>query len=360
MSAVPAPMPPCQPASPTARANTASFRATVLPPAGVDLESVSLSILTPHGDSARDITAGPAAIEEGSSLTIPYFDPGPGADLILRFGYPGPAGSAPLVWVTIAQPGQPYELPRAPLSTEPGEALLSLRPSLHGFRFVNHFPGSPIPPAAERLLGVAFDGFGLCGGMSFAAADMFAADRPRPADASPPGAGTPLYNYLYQRQADSLGAFYSLGLRFARWMALPRETLTGTAKRTDDEFRNLRAALDAGRPAVLGLIFHGAGEGEVWQNHQVLAYGYHAPGDGSATIRIYDPNYPGRDDVTIRAKSASLGRIDDPSSPEHPTDIRGLRCRLFLGGHDHRPIRGFFLMPYSPVPPPPEAIPPAR
>ena len=33
-------------------------------------------------------------------------------------------------------------------------------------------------------------------------------------------------------------------------------------------------------------------------NHQVLAYAYEVDGD-AVTLRIYDPNWPGRDDVGI-------------------------------------------------------------
>ena len=37
---------------------------------------------------------------------------------------------------------------------------------------------------------------------------------------------------------------------------------------------------------------------ELTHNHQVLAYAYEVDGD-TITLRIYDPNWPGRDDVTI-------------------------------------------------------------
>ena len=34
------------------------------------------------------------------------------------------------------------------------------------------------------------------------------------------------------------------------------------------------------------------------QSHQVVAYAYDVVGD-ALTLRIYDPNWPGRDDVTV-------------------------------------------------------------
>ena len=39
-------------------------------------------------------------------------------------------------------------------------------------------------------------------------------------------------------------------------------------------------------------------------NHQVLAYGYDLVGS-SLTLRLYDPNQPGRDDVTLSLSVAS-------------------------------------------------------
>jgi len=37
---------------------------------------------------------------------------------------------------------------------------------------------------------------------------------------------------------------------------------------------------------------------DLTRNHQVLAYAYEVALD-EVTLRIYDPNWPGRDDVTI-------------------------------------------------------------
>ncbi len=57
-------------------------------------------------------------------------------------------------------------------------SFADFRPSLHGFRFTNHFTGSPLPfslGGLEKHLNLPND-FGLCGGMSFAAADFFLAE----------------------------------------------------------------------------------------------------------------------------------------------------------------------------------------
>jgi len=62
-----------------------------------------------------------------------------------------------------------------------------------------------------------------------------------------------------------------------------------------------RRELDAGRLAQIGLIrHHGWSPFELCRDHQVLAWGYSTdPGSGSITLRLYDPNWPDRDDVTV-------------------------------------------------------------
>ncbi|MFN0130921.1 MAG: hypothetical protein ACKVW3_00060 [Phycisphaerales bacterium] len=119
-----------------------------------------------------------------------------------------------------APPTQPRSL-LASSTSVPHESLApslaEFRPSLHGFRFVNSFTGSPLPfglGKAEKSLNVP-NRFGLCGGMSFAAADFFLAARPRPDARQPPTQGDPLYNFLYGRQVVSLG---TMGVMAAKFM----------------------------------------------------------------------------------------------------------------------------------------------
>ncbi len=88
-----------------------------------------------------------------------------------------------------------------------------------------------------------------------------------------------------------------------------------------------------------------------WDNP--LPFAYQSTGAGELSFRIYDPNYPGRDDVTIRATERTEGEIDDPTRPGNTIPILGIECRQWLGHKDLRPIRGLFVMPYTPTPPPP-------
>ena len=65
------------------------------------------------------------------------------------------------------------------------------------------------------------------------------------------------------------------------------------------------------------------------RNHQVMAWGYAEDGRG-VTLRLYDPNWPDRDDVTIT--------IDlDPA-------LRPTGLRQSTG----EPLLGWFVLPYSP------------
>lgn len=263
----------------------------------------------------------------------------------------------------------------------PTSSASEFRPSLHGFKFVNSFTGSPLPRSLRGVgesLNVKTPGtFGLCGGMSAAAADFFLAGVPVPSLSKPPRDGA-LHDYIFDRQADSLGPGYALATKFAAWMMLDDESPDGTRRRTLDEFGGIRGRLSAGELCTIGLVFgrvastpggkSAGGPDLLWENHQVLAYGVepvaatdaetgarHAP---TWRIRIYDPNYPGRDDVVIRA---SLCRVRSRSIPlamglmlERPT--LGLSGSREVPGQRSTRVRGFFAMPYERAMPPASLI----
>ena len=81
------------------------------------------------------------------------------------------------------------------------------RASEHGFHFINSFPGYPLPFKLPKLPGATEVSayYGLCGGMSSAACDFYYAEKPVPAFNKVPDRGTPLYQYLYDRQLDTFG-----------------------------------------------------------------------------------------------------------------------------------------------------------
>ncbi|MBL9032954.1 MAG: hypothetical protein JNM80_14755 [Phycisphaerae bacterium] len=230
----------------------------------------------------------------------------------------------------------------APTSTPAPRSFADFRPSIHGFRFVNSFTGSPLPVRlgnAERSMNVP-NRFGLCGGMSFAAADFFLARRDRPLADVPPAQGDPLYDFLYGRQVASLGTLGVMATKFMEWMRLSDDECR---RRTLDELPEITRRLAEGKPEHLGLVLTSAARNpEPWHNHQVLAYALGEGPEGVTVIRIYDPNYPERDDATL-----VLGTPGE--------SIAGTRV---VPGKRPTIVRGVFRMSYTPVKPPESLSPP--
>jgi hypothetical protein len=220
----------------------------------------------------------------------------------------------------------------------------AFQPTLHGFKFRNSFSGYPVPFNIP-LLPPASGAYGLCGGMSAAACDFFAANRPIPATESVPAKGTSLYDYLYQRQLATLGESGSYILKFLAWMALPDDNIHGTRSLTyREELPAVRRELDQARPAVIGLVYVSSSESlHVWENHQVVAYGISETSGAqtSFTLRVYDPNHPGRDDITISCERVRVARL---RVIFWWRNVYGLKCVQHVPGKGDRRVRGFFLM----------------
>jgi hypothetical protein len=222
-------------------------------------------------------------------------------------------------------------------------------PSTSGFRFPNSFPNVPlrwigIPGVLGLPIGDASNG--LCGGMAFAARDYFERGEPLPPDTDAPGDG-PLFDYLVDRLFDS----FDLPLGPTRYLELMNPLLgddesfwsrLGLAphgrvwRMTRAEWPLVRAEIDAGHPSPLGLVRVTSTDPlDLKENHQVLAYGYELDAD-RLTLRLYDPNRPGRDDVTL---SLDLRRNDPPP----PVTTAPAAARVY----------SFFRVAYRPATPPP-------
>jgi hypothetical protein len=223
-------------------------------------------------------------------------------------------------------------------------------PSQDGFAFTNSWPPGPAltVPTPLRDIGIGNAAAGLCGGMIFAALDYWHA-RARP-PAARPEPGSPLFRYIVRRLIASWRIRAGVG-RYYRWMNLPdgdreitalggrlRKTVRGVSWRTIAvQWPRIQASLDDGIPAPLGLVtVASANPAQLRHNHQALAFGYALSGR-EVTLRVYDPNSGPDDEVCIRF---------DASVPEQPT---AFSHNLSLGW----PVRGFFLVGYSPATPPP-------
>lgn len=229
----------------------------------------------------------------------------------------------------------------------PDTCPLEFKPSVHGFRFANLFHGYMLPFTIPGFPPAKVPGaYGLCGGMSSAAFDYLLAGRSIPSLDHVPSTGSRLHRYLFRRAIDTFDMGETI-LRFARWMALPEEGPRGTERLTAIEFDLIRQKLSQHHLIILGLLFD-KGQGlqeiirNVWNNHQVLAYGYTHNPDGSFDIQIYDPNYAKADDVFLHAEPVSAGEDGQV----------GLRCAEMRGNQVLRPVRGFFEIPYKPADPP--------
>ncbi len=175
------------------------------------------------------------------------------------------------------------------------------RPSTHGFHFANSFPRQPVLTVPLPGIGnvpVGDASRGLCGGMVFAARDLFEASQPPPPDTEPPALGAPLYRYLVRRLFDSFNLPRG-PLRYFHWMSLSDAAVE--RRTSSSEWPKVRAQLDCGVPAPLGLVkVRSVNPLMMGDNHQVLAYGYEEDrARAEVRIWVYDPNYPDDDDVTV-------------------------------------------------------------
>jgi hypothetical protein len=215
-------------------------------------------------------------------------------------------------------------------------------PSRDGLGFRNVFKGSPLPAALRDAesgplralragigtgLGLPAE-FGLCGGMSLTAADYYLAGRTLPDADSPPEQGSPLYEYIYSRQTDSMGQMGAMALKFWRWMNLPDRASRGdsTSKLTALEFPEIVERLRARELVPIGLVLTSTqARGKLWENHQVLAFGLSELEEGNYELAVYDPNFPGDDTVLIKVRKREDGTLScNRSSRKGTTKVRGL------------------------------------
>jgi hypothetical protein len=180
-------------------------------------------------------------------------------------------------------------------------AIAGFLPSVNGLHFANRWETGPtirLGILDPRLVGVGDAKSGLCGGMAWFVRERFGAGQPIPADVTAPANGSPLFKAIVRRQVLSLG-WMRVPLQF--WRAATMDPATLARWTLEAEWPRIRAEIDAGRLAMVGLIrHHGWNPMQLDRDHQVLAYAYETGGTtGPTTIHLYDPNWPNRDDVTL-------------------------------------------------------------
>jgi len=186
----------------------------------------------------------------------------------------------------------------------------------------------------KALEGHLAPGYGLCGGMCFAALDFYhkadlsiprgqhSGDRPLPR--------TGLRSYIWKRQMDSI---VSDGVRFMAWLIFLNHVPSvwpfrgGTAwllARSKKEWKKLRASVDGDDPVPIGLV---RGTRRVYDNHQVLAIGYDETGEAGGTIYLYEPNCPNRESTICFEFGEQL--LDGQESCGAGAPLRGFFCEAY-------------------------------
>jgi hypothetical protein len=211
------------------------------------------------------------------------------------------------------------------------QRVANFAPSANGFHFANAWPPGPtvkLGPIDPRVIGVGDAKSGLCGGMVYTVADLHAAKVPVPDDREPFANGSPRFKAIVRRQVQSL-AFLTVPLRFWLRMALGGSFGGDRAKATyEREWPKARDAIDRGELVPIGLIrVAGSNPYALTKNHQVIAWGYVEDGRG-VTLRLYDPNWPDRDDVTVTIE------LDPALRPTGASQSTG------------EPLLGWFVLPY--------------
>ena len=237
-------------------------------------------------------------------------------------------------------------------------------PSTSGMHFTNHFPsGIPIVdielPGLGRSIPIGDASNGVCGGMVYAALDLFLA-KPRlrvPETTTPPSGDKPITSYLSRRLVDSFALKYAVGSNVARYLVLMSTPdhdefiVDGIGSvMAHQEWPKVQRDIDAGRPSPLGLVagdhlspldFSGKVE-RLGQCHQVLAFAYDVSDSGIVTLHVYDPNDPDTDTSTIDV---------DLSHPSDETRLDTTRISSRISGRHG--FRAFFRHEhYTPVHPP--------
>lgn len=257
----------------------------------------------------------------------------------------------------VAPPPQPQPTPQPPQA-----GPCTFRPSRDGFKFTNYFtlPSQITVPLNYLGIPVGAGAYGLCGGMSFLAADYFSYGLAIPGTSTVPSTGSSLYNKLLGRQLDSLNLNVDLStllgglvlpgagiltssfalpvLKFWTWMGLADTGRGSVAQKTASEVAVINPLMRRSKFAVLGLVLVNR-SGSLSENHQVLAYCLTQRAPNDLVYSIYDPNHPRRDDIRIEVKIVrGEAQVTHVVGAGSASPVR-------------TPVRGFFNMSYSAVRP---------
>ena len=177
-------------------------------------------------------------------------------------------------------------MPDAPAPFE--EYRTGFDPKVDSFAFPNEFY---LWPSKRRGM------YGLCGGMCFAALDYWKEDGLpylwREQTDPPTSWGAPVFDYLWERQIDSMNGL-RVPFKTLQWMARPYEETAWETRRR--ELLKVEARIRSGYPVVL-CVLRTRNLLRPTHNHQVVVTGFFSDGNVT-TLLCYDPNWP-RQEVLI-------------------------------------------------------------
>jgi len=175
--------------------------------------------------------------------------------------------------------------------------------------------------------------YGLCGGLAYSALDHWRAHVPIPRGANstdqPARTGVApaaIRNSIWSRLLDSLGPGGVLwktiewSLRLNQLPAFAGGGAAGIKNLTMPEWDLIRRHIDAGRPWPIGLIYN---KRDLWDQHQILVYGYENTGTNQGKLFVYDNNAPAQ----YGGKMEAIPPQPPPAPPPPPHSRRPLRSK---------------------------------
>lgn len=196
--------------------------------------------------------------------------------------------------------------------------------------------------------------YGLCGGLAYASADHWRAKVPLPRGAHEGdqpartvAAQATLRTYVWNRLITSLTIGGAMQ-RTIEWSLLLNQVPTlfgggapGLRNRTLPEMDRLIATIDGGQPCPIAVIETGV---SIWDQHQVLVYGYEHLGPGRTRLFITDNNF--------------THQYGNTSHRTWDVDLSGpTLVATAPGGDAANMLVGFFCTNYIPAPPPADIAP---
>ena len=220
-------------------------------------------------------------------------------------------------------------------------------PSADGLHFANRFPPGPtvrLGPFDTRWLRPGDASAGLCGGMAWYVRERFEAGSPIPPDREAPANGSPLFQALVA----AAGPVARVAPNAARLLVDRRPS--GADGRPARRARTASCpgsapTIDGGRLAMVGLVRHlGWNPMALTRATRSRATASSARGDAT-TLRIYDPNWPDRDDVTVRSSPTAIRQSTGEAAVRDPV------ARLEHRRVGRAPARSGTARPHRPRPP---------